>query len=544
MVDDTISLNVGGKRYTVRRSTLTADPDSDLAEMFKVGVKSGPMTPATDKLGNCYLDYDGKTFRYILQYLRHKKDKMDVISALPLSPCELTKLIAVSTLLNLDELRDISLEMLLKYNSDERSHATGFPLLANLPATVYAGFDPTAESLHLGHLVVICAMLHLRAAGFDVIFVVGGGTAKLGDPTGRNEDRLILSDDQLLYNSRSITNQLTAICGHFDSEVELEVAADGEPRKRPLNPVIIENNESWFQRINVLEYFDCVGRAFRLRHMMSKQCVSNRMAHAGMSYGEFSYQVLQAYDWLHLYRTRSCLLQLGGNDQLGNIHSGRDLIRHACGRQAYGLLVPLLVSDSGHKMGKSSGEVSIWLDRKLCTPYAFFQHFLRMPDAEVRRSLELLSFFSQPEVENIVKEHSRYPERRLAQLKLARQLTVLVHGASGLQKALRTTEVLFEKPHDHLFEMDDLERQTVIDQLPHADLTPKPHMTVEELALSAGCFDTVEEAEAVIRSGGFSVNNFRLKDPMAKLSPEVINVGRKFSLLRVGKRSHYIVLWK
>ncbi|KFD53850.1 hypothetical protein M514_05356, partial [Trichuris suis] len=375
-------------------------------------------------------------------------------------------------------------------------------LLNQVPPCIYAGFDATADSLHIGNLLILCTLLRLRLRGLSIIALIGEATARLGDPSGLTKDRPVLSASQVAANARTVTSQVKDIFTNFD-----------RLQKAGASPVpLLLNNVEWFDHLSVAEFFTVVGRHFRLRHMLEKQCVRERLNKEGMNYSEFSYQIFQAYDWLELYKRTGCLLQLGGIDQTGNIHSGHDLLSKCCGRSAYGLLVPLLLSSTGKKLGKSTG-TTLWLSPSRTSSYMFYQYFFNLPDSEAPLYCRWFSFLSIQEIDSLLEQTKVNPEARQAQRILAEQLTLLVHGPEGLSTALKVTEILH---HNQLFKissMSEKELQMLQREVPSVQLRFQPAMSVSNIALESGCFNDFDVACRVIRQGGFYINGHRIVDP-------------------------------
>uniref|UniRef100_A0A5S6QW45 Tyrosine--tRNA ligase n=1 Tax=Trichuris muris TaxID=70415 RepID=A0A5S6QW45_TRIMR len=408
-------------------------------------------------------------------------------------------------------------------------------LLDQVPPCIYAGFDATADSLHIGNLLVLSTLLRFQMRGLSTIALIGEATARLGDPSGLTKERPALSASQIAANAQNITSQVKRIFANFNRLLNVSAAT-------PI-PLVL-NNVEWFDNLSVAEFFSVVGRHFRLGHMLGKQCVSERLGKDGMNYSEFSYQIFQAYDWLELYKRTGCLLQLGGIDQTGNIHSGHDLISKCCGRSGYGLLVPLLLSSTGEKLGKSAG-ASLWLSSRRTSPYVFYQHFFNLADSEMSFYYRSFSFSSMQEIDGIIEKHKVNPGAREAQRFLAEQLTLLVHGPEGLSTALKVTEILH---HNQLFKistMGEEELQLLLCEVPCAHLRFQSGLSASNFALEAGCFNDLESAFRVIRQGGFYINGQRIVDPSMQINSDLaFALSKAVAVLRVGRKSYRIVAWK
>ncbi|KRZ78493.1 putative tyrosine--tRNA ligase, mitochondrial [Trichinella papuae] len=424
---------------------------------------------------------------------------------------------------------------------------TSFPdsLLNNLESIrgvqpcIYAGFDPSSDSLHIGNLLIVCTLLRFHLHGFKIIFLIGSATSRLGDPSGRSMERDRLSLDEIQSNSQCIQYTLKSILRNFEKiKISLNLT-------NALSTPVVLDNTDWYHQMNVLDFFDVVGRAFRLRHMMDKQCIRERIHREGMSYAEFSYQTLQAYDWLHLYEKFGCLLQIGGADQTGNIHSGHDLIRFFHNQSAYGLLVPLMLSSTGEKIGKSVGS-SLWLSSSRTSSFVFYQYFLQLTDKDANSMMKLFSFCSDGDLERILAEHCQQPEKRIAQRFLADQLTLLVHSESGLALAKRITEILFDHSLHGIGDLDENDLNVLCHEVPSVQLSRQAlPISAISLALKAGCFDDVNTAERTIHQGGFHVNNLKITHPTLCLTGnELYSLSNLLTVLRIGRRKHFIVRWK
>src|SRR5919206_4099466 len=298
-------------------------------------------------------------------------------------------------------------------------------LIAEGGATVYCGFDPTADSLHVGHLVPLLTLARYQRAGVRPIALAGGGTGLIGDPSGRVSERLL--------NDAGTVNEWTQrIRGQLSRFLDFDAGA------------LLVDNYDWLKDLSAIELLRDVGKHFPMGWMLGKESVRTRLEGDGLSYTEFSYMVLQAYDFLHLERTYGCLAQIGGSDQYGNITAGIELIRRADGLSAAGQTVPLITDSSGQKFGKSTG-AAVWLDPKRTSPYAFYQFWLQVDDADAGRYLRLFTFLDRPEIEAIEADHAEHPERREAQRRLAREMTVMVHGEAEWRRAVEISEALFGK---------------------------------------------------------------------------------------------------
>ena len=394
-------------------------------------------------------------------------------------------------------------------------------LLATERVTFYVGFDPTAASLHIGHLMGMMAMAWLQRAGHRPIAVAGGGTGRIGDPSFRDDERELLDEDRLRLNLEGIRGQLARV-------LDLE---DG----------LLLDNYDWLGRFGFIEFLRDVGKHFSVNAMIARESVRRRLEERehGISFTEFSYQLLQAYDFAHLYAAHGCRLQAGGSDQWGNITAGIDLTRRLHGGQVYGLVWPLVERSDGRKFSKSTGE-AVWLDAALTSPYAFYQWFFNLPDADAAHFLRLFTFLPMEDIAGLEHEQQRDPAARPAQRALAAEATRLVHGEDGLQAAQRASRVLFgDEPFSGL---DDRTLADAFESAPSMDL-PRARLeagiTLADLLVECGAARSRGEARRLVEQGGVSLNNRRLADPAV-----VVGIGDLAGggtvVLRVGKKRYFL----
>uniref|UniRef100_A0A182R226 Tyrosine--tRNA ligase n=1 Tax=Anopheles funestus TaxID=62324 RepID=A0A182R226_ANOFN len=408
-------------------------------------------------------------------------------------------------------------------------------MLGSKSQTVYAGFDPTANSLHVGNLLVLIGLLHTQRAGHQPIALVGGATGLIGDPSGRKTERQLLETEAVQHNVSCIKRQIEQIFSNHERFFW--------NKPDTLKPVIVVNNADWYRQYSFVDFMANVGRYFRMGAMLSRSSVQTRLtSETGMSFTEFSYQLFQAYDWLHLLRHHNCRFQLGGSDQMGNIMSGQELISRTESKEVFGLTLPLITNEEGDKFGKSAGN-AVWLSDERTSPYAMYQFFVRTPDTEVDKLLRLLTFLPVQTIEQVMARHRRTPELWEAQKLLAAELTKLVHGEEGLQKAIGISNALYNGDLStlELLEIKDIAQS--FGGAPLCEILPEPGMTVVDVALRARCFPSRTDAERIITAGGFSINLKKAKNPSEVLSPSVHILSNRISLLRVGKRNYYIVKW-
>jgi len=392
------------------------------------------------------------------------------------------------------------------------------------PLTVYAGFDPTSDSLQAGNFVTIMALAHLQRAGHKVIALVGGATGLIGDPSGKSKERNLLSAEQVELNLVGIKENLSRFI-------------DFNPASA--NPAIMVNNYDWFKDFTFIDLLRDVGRYFRMGIMLSKDSVKKRMeSEEGMSFTEFCYQILQGYDFLHLYKTCGCSMQIGGSDQWGNITAGTELVRRLCGQEVFGMTFPLVCDSTGKKFGKSEGN-AIYLDARKTSYYDFYQFFLRTLDADVIRYLKIFTFLSMERIAELEAAVAADPGKREAQQVLAEELTRTVHGETGLAIAKKATDVLFGGALDGLA-ADDLEKifaNVASATLPSDQVLDKPAFEVIALA---GMVASKGEARRLVQQGGLNINNVRVSDLTRVFSVSDLIEGR-LAVLRSGKKSFFLL---
>ncbi|XP_026468082.1 tyrosine--tRNA ligase, mitochondrial-like [Ctenocephalides felis] len=404
------------------------------------------------------------------------------------------------------------------------------------PQCMYAGFDPTADSLHVGNLLVIIGLLQWQRAGHVPIALIGGATGQIGDPSGRTSKRSDISANDISINANNIQENIERIFRNHE-----EILWNRRGYKGKLAPLKVVNNESWYRGMDAIEFAGTVGRHFRMGTMLSRSSVQTRLKDAGMSFTEFTYQIFQAYDWLHLYQNYNCRFQLGGSDQMGNIMSGHELISRVTNKPVYGITMPLITSEEGDKFGKSSGN-AVWLNEEKSSPFSLYQFFVRVKDSEVEQLLKLFTFDSLGEIEQLMSKHIKSPEHRIAQKKLADDVTLLVHGEKGLLKAQQTSAALYQRDVKSLGSLKIEELEELFKGANVVEILPSPGMNLMELALRAHCFPTEADAVRIIQAGGFYINHNRCTNIAEGLSPVHI-LPNNVTILRVGKRNYCIVKW-
>jgi tyrosyl-tRNA synthetase len=398
--------------------------------------------------------------------------------------------------------------------------------LAEKPRTLYIGFDPTAESLHVGHLVALMTLRRFQMAGHRPIALVGGATGMIGDPSGKSDERNLLSVEVLRANVAEIEKQLRRFL-------------DFEPGP---NSALLVNNYDWTGRFGYLEFLRDVGKHVPVNVMLAKDSVRNRLerGESGLSYTEFSYMLLQAYDFVHLYREYGCELQAGGSDQWGNITAGIDLARRLSSVQLYGMTCPLLTRSDGVKMGKTESG-TLWLSAERSSPYQFYQYWINLADADVGKCLRFFTDLSREAIEELEARHQSDPGRREAQRTLAAELTRTVHGDDGLAVAQRATEIFFGA---EIARLSDRQLTEIFADVPSKTLSASrlasPGLSLIDALIEAGLAKTKGEARRTIGQGGAYVNNRRVEDADARLGAADL-ASESVMVLRTGKKNYALL---
>jgi tyrosyl-tRNA synthetase len=398
-------------------------------------------------------------------------------------------------------------------------------LLAKEQLTAYIGFDPTASSLHVGSLVGVVALARLQRFGHVPIAIAGGGTGMIGDPSGKSKERVLLSPAQIDENVAGIKAQLSKFL-EFDGVA---------------NPARIVNNADWLGTIDLLSFLRDAGKHFTVSYMLQKESVSRRLeSEDGISFTEFSYQVLQAYDFLQLFERYGCTLQMGGTDQWGNITAGIDLIRKVCARKVHGLVMPLVTMASGVKFGKTEAG-TVWLDPARTKPFRFYQFWLNVDDRDVTSYLRYFTFLSQARIEELDALTKASPEKREAQRVLAREMTTVVHGAEQVARAEHASSLLFGEDIASLPVEDVL---AVFEDVPSTDVAIADlgvdGVGLVDLVAKTGLAPSKGEARRLVQSGGIYVNNRRAADVQQRLKREDA-VGGAVFILRKGQKQNHLV---
>lgn len=398
-------------------------------------------------------------------------------------------------------------------------------------ASAYLGFDPTADSLHIGHLVGVMTLLHFQRAGHKPFALVGGATGMIGDPSFKSAERNLLDKETLDHNVAAIKRQLAKF---------LDFSGGTE------NKAELVNNYDWMSQFSFLEFIRDVGKHITVNYMMSKDSVKRRLEDGnGLSFTEFSYQLIQGYDFYHLWKNKNCTVQLGGSDQWGNIVTGTELIRRMGGGSAYALTVPLITKADGSKFGKTEGG-SVWLDPEKTSPYAFFQFWLNVSDADASKYIRIFTTLDKEFIEELEKEHQQAPHLRLLQKEIAKQVTVMVHSEADYQMALKASEILFGKSStEDLAALDERTFLQVFEGVPQVKVPQSAYRQLESVLDLFGeitqgvIFSSKGEARKMIQGGGLSINKEKVSDFNGSVPQELLQ--DKYLLVQKGKKNYFIV---
>jgi len=398
-------------------------------------------------------------------------------------------------------------------------------LLAREKVTIYNGFDATADSLHIGHMVPLIALARLQRYGHHPIALAGGGTTMVGDPSGKAAERKLITRQEVEANVDSIKKQLA----HF---LDFDVKA---------NPARVMNNADWLLDLNLVNFLRDIGKHFTINAMINKESVKTRLEREeGLSFTEFSYMLMQSYDFLHLYQHEGCQLQTGGSDQWGNITAGTELIRRAIGGSAYGMVYPLITKADGTKFGKTESG-SVWLSSERTSPYRFYQFWLNTDDRDVVPYLKYFTFLTQAEIQQLEQAVADRPEQREAQRRLARVMTELVHDTTALAKAEQAAQVLFGGDMDGLSaaEIEDIFADVPSSTLARERLSGSG-LAVLDLLADSGMTQSKGEARRAVTEGGVNLNNRRVNDPAQVVTDNDLLEGR-FLVIRRGKKNYHLI---
>lgn len=397
--------------------------------------------------------------------------------------------------------------------------------------SAYVGFDPTADSLHIGNLVPIMLLAHYQRCGHRPIALVGGATGMIGDPSGKSAERNLLDEKTLRHNQECVKNQLS----HF-----LDFTSDAK------NAAILVNNYDWMKTFSFLDFIRDVGKHITVNYMMSKDSVKNRISSEskeGMSFTEFTYQLVQGYDFLHLYKNQATTLQMGGSDQWGNITTGTELIRRIAGGKGYAITCPLITKSDGSKFGKSEGG-NVWLDAKRTSPYKFYQYWLNTSDEDAEKYIKIFTFLDQKTIEDLIIEHAKAPHTRILQKRLGEEVTILVHGKDAYENAIAASEILFgNSTATALKSLDEQTFLDVFDGIPQAvissELLQEGISMVDALAGKTNFLASNGEAKRALKENGIAVNKEKVAEDFIITSNDLI--AEKYVLLQRGKKSYFLI---
>lgn len=397
------------------------------------------------------------------------------------------------------------------------------------PTTAYIGFDPTAESLHIGSLVPILLLYHLQQAGHKPIALVGGATGMVGDPSGKSEERNLLNEETLQKNIAGVRSQL-------------EKYLDFNPERK--NAAEIVNNYDWFKGLGFIDFLRDVGKHITVNYMMSKDSVKKRIeGETGISYTEFAYQLMQGYDFYWLYTHKNCKLQMGGSDQWGNITTGTELIRRKAGGEGFAFTCPLITKADGGKFGKTE-KGNVWLDPEKTTPFQFYQFWLNAADTDAEKWIKIFTLLTMSEIASLLAEHSVDPGARILQKKLAESITTFVHGAEECSTAQQTTEQLFGKKEEiNLHELSENELLNAMEGVPvHtiASASVQSGIDIVSFLTDTGIFPSKGEARKMVQGGGISINREKIADQAFLIDSSSL-LANKYIAVQKGKKNHYLV---
>lgn len=397
----------------------------------------------------------------------------------------------------------------------------------------YVGIDPTADSLHIGHLVSVMMLKHFQRAGHKPIALVGGATGMIGDPSGKSAERNLLDEAALRHNQECIKNQLKKFLD-FDSNAP--------------NAAELVNNYDWMKDYSFLDFIRDIGKHITVNYMMAKDSVKKRLSNdssAGMSFTEFSYQLLQGFDFLHLYQTKNCKLQMGGSDQWGNITTGTELIRRKTGGEAFALVCPLITKADGGKFGKTESG-NVWLDRKYTSPYKFYQFWLNVSDADAEKYIKIFTAIGKEEIQQLVEEHSQAPHLRILQKRLAQEVTIMVHSEEDYQAAIEASNILFgNSTSESLKKLDEETLLSVFEGVPQFTINKSDIdsgiKAIDLLTDLAPVFPSKGEMRKLVQSGGVSINKEKLDNQDEIINPMHL-LNQKYLLVQKGKKNYYLLI--
>ena len=399
--------------------------------------------------------------------------------------------------------------------------------------TAYLGIDPTADSLHIGHLCGVMMLRHFQRCGHRPIALIGGATGMIGDPSGKSAERNLLDEATLRHNQEAIKKQLARFLD-FESDAP--------------NRAELVNNYDWMKDITFLDFAREIGKHITVNYMMAKDSVQKRLngeARDGLSFTEFTYQLLQGFDFLHLYQEKNCRLQLGGSDQWGNITTGSELVRRKAGGEVFALTCPLITKADGGKFGKTESG-NVWLDARYTSPYKFYQFWLNVSDADAEKYLKIFTFLSKEEIETLADEHAADPGLRPLQMRLAKEVTVMVHGEDAYNAAVDASRILFSNDtRDALMSLDENTLLDLFEGVPRFSISREKLDAglplLDFLAVETKVFPSKGEARKMVQGGGVSINKEKISDPAASIGAEAL-IGGKYILVQRGKKNYFLVI--
>ena len=398
--------------------------------------------------------------------------------------------------------------------------------------TAYLGIDPTADSLHIGHLVGVMILKHLQMCGHRPIALIGGATGMIGDPSGKSQERNLLNEQTLRHNQEAIKKQLSKLID-FDSDAE--------------NAAVLVNNYDWMKDFKFLDFARDIGKLITVNYMMAKDSVKKRFNGEGdgMSFTEFTYQLLQGYDFLHLYQTMNCKVQLGGADQWGNITTGTELIRRKLGAdaEAFAITCPLITKADGTKFGKTESG-NVWLDARYTSPYKFYQFWLNVSDEDAKRYIKIFTLLDRETIESLIAEHDAAPHLRVLQKRLAKEITTMIHSAEEYEKALEASNILFgQSTSEALRHLDEQTLLQVFEGVPqfHIAESDLGCTFIDLCAEKTQIFPSKGECRKMVQGGGVSLNKEKVADPQRAVTAADLIAG-KYLLVQKGKKNYYLVI--
>jgi tyrosyl-tRNA synthetase len=396
----------------------------------------------------------------------------------------------------------------------------------------YIGFDPTADSLHIGHMVQVMLLVHFQRSGHTPVALVGGATGMIGDPSGKSEERSLLDEETLNRNQEGIKKQLSRF---------LDFKSDNS------NRAVMVNNYDWMKEYSFLGFIRDIGKHITVNYMMSKDSVKKRLsseAREGMSFTEFSYQLVQGTDFLHLYNKMGCRLQMGGSDQWGNIVTGTELIRRKSGGEAFALTCPLITKADGSKFGKTESG-NVWLDPEKTSPYHFYQFWLNVSDEDAEKYIKIFTILDKETIETLIKEHKNNPQERVLQKRLAEEVTVMCHSREDLNSVIEASQILFGKgTTESLIRMDEITFLSVFEGVPVFDVKKElisTGVTVSDLCVvHSQIFASKGEFRRLVQGGGLSINREKIADPETVIGTDLLLNG-KYLLIQKGKKNYFLI---